>query len=191
MEDSDGSPMFAFHDLDYIPSGFSGTLAPYIETPAATMRAAATLMRLGLGLEEVVCDLGCGDGYFLIGLLNHLNTLTSSIHPAQGVGIDYDASLIRSAGVAAELSKVDAQWLVYNFNDDREDLVGQLIAIHHVTHVFVYLVPKQLALQTVRRILTRLCEGGVIVCCHKFYPGYLTPARRDVLMDLVVYDETS
>lgn len=25
-------PMFAFHDLDYIPSGYGGILAPYIET---------------------------------------------------------------------------------------------------------------------------------------------------------------
>ena len=76
MEDSDGNHMFAFHDLDYIPSGFSGVLAPYIETTAGTMRAAATLMRLGLSADEedgkgvalthqqVVCDLGCGDGYF-------------------------------------------------------------------------------------------------------------------------------
>jgi hypothetical protein len=77
MEDSDGLPLFAFQDLDYIPSGFSGVLAPYIETTAGTMRAAATLMRLGLSAEEdrktigvpsthqqVVCDLGCGDGYF-------------------------------------------------------------------------------------------------------------------------------
>ena len=27
-----GMSMFAFHDLDYIPSGYSGVLAPYIET---------------------------------------------------------------------------------------------------------------------------------------------------------------
>jgi len=52
-------------------------------------------------------------------------------------------------------------------------------------------VPKQLALQTVRHILTRLCESGVVVCCHKFYPQYLTPARRDIMMDLIVYDQTS
>jgi hypothetical protein len=79
MEDSDGLPLFAFQDLEYIPSGFGGILAPYIETTAGTMRAAATLMRLGLQTEEngnrggnetliahqeVVCDLGCGDGYF-------------------------------------------------------------------------------------------------------------------------------
>lgn len=76
MDDEDGNPMFAFHDLDYIPFGFGSSEAPYIETPAATMRAAATLMRLGLssGVEvastfheaprTVVCDLGCGDGYF-------------------------------------------------------------------------------------------------------------------------------
>jgi hypothetical protein len=25
-------PVFAFHDLDYIPSGYGGILAPYIET---------------------------------------------------------------------------------------------------------------------------------------------------------------
>jgi len=78
MEDSDGLPIFAFQDLDYIPSGFGGILAPYIETTVGTMRAAATLMRLGLTTDaedgkgsgvlsthpQVVCDLGCGDGYF-------------------------------------------------------------------------------------------------------------------------------
>jgi hypothetical protein len=74
MIDEDGNPMFAFQDLDYIPFGFSSHLAPYIETGPGTMRAAATLMRLGLvgatepGLEKpkttVVCDLGCGDGEF-------------------------------------------------------------------------------------------------------------------------------
>jgi hypothetical protein len=76
MEHEDGTPMFAFQDLDYIPYGYSGTLAPYIETSAGTMRAAATLMCLGLsaGAEvastqekaatTVVCDLGCGDGDF-------------------------------------------------------------------------------------------------------------------------------
>jgi hypothetical protein len=52
--------------------------------------------------------------------------------------------------------------LIYDFNDDREDLVSQLIDGHQVTHVFVYLVPKQLALLTVRAILTRLCGSGVV-----------------------------
>lgn len=82
-------------------------------------------------------------------------------------------------------------WLIYDFNDDQEDLVDQLITAHHVTHVFIYLTPKQLALPTVRKILTRLCQGSVVVCCHKFFPEYLTPARKDLLMELVVYDETS
>lgn len=122
-------------------------------------------------------------------MLAHFKTLTSSA--AAGVGIDYDAELIKSAGRKSELENVDAQWLVYNFNDDQDDLVSQLTATHQVTHVFVYLIPKQLALQTVRRILTRLCKSGVVVCCYKFHPQYLTPARRDAVMELVVYDETS
>lgn len=74
MLDDEGDSIFAFHDLDYIPFGFSSDTAPYIETPIATMRAAATLMRLDLSSnasegghdpsqeKTVVCDLGCGDG---------------------------------------------------------------------------------------------------------------------------------
>jgi len=64
--------------------------------------------------------------------------------------------------VQSTLQNVNASWLVYDFNDDREDLVSQLIDGHQVTHVFVYLVPKQLALLTVRTILTKLCGSGVV-----------------------------
>lgn len=76
MNDQDGTPMFAFQDLDYIPFGFSGKEAPYIESGPGTMRAAATLMQLdvapiatsvstaGQASATVVCDLGCGDGEF-------------------------------------------------------------------------------------------------------------------------------
>jgi hypothetical protein len=109
---------------------------------------------------------------------------------ANGIGIDYDAELIKTAGINSGLKGVNIEWLIYDFNDDQLDIVSQLIA-HQITHMFIYLVPKQLAMQTVRRILTRLCESGVILCCHKFFPQYLRPARRDVLMDLVVYDATS
>lgn len=70
MDDSDGEPLFAFQDLDYIPFGYSGVQAPYIETSPATMRAAVTLMALDLALKDgkaattVICDFGCGDGEF-------------------------------------------------------------------------------------------------------------------------------
>ncbi|TVY85111.1 hypothetical protein LSUE1_G000440 [Lachnellula suecica] len=200
MDDDGGNPMieFAFHDLDYIPFGYGGTTAPYIETSGGTMRAAATLMCLGgdkvaltAGQEAattVVCDLGCGD---VIGLLSHINGLTKSISTANGVGIDYNAELINTAGINSKAAGVNAEWLIYDFNNDLDDLVDQLITTHQVTHVFIYLVPKQLALETVRNILTKLARSGVVLCCHKFFPLYLKPARRDVLMDLVVYDETS
>lgn len=86
---------------------------------------------------------------------------------------------------------MNIDWLIYDFNEDQEDIVDQLVNTHHVTHVFVYLTPKQLALPTLRKILTSLCRGGVVVCCYKFFPEYLSPARKDLLMELVVYDETS
>ncbi|KAF2421498.1 hypothetical protein EJ08DRAFT_738190 [Tothia fuscella] len=175
MNEEDGTPMFAFQHLDYIPFGFSGSTAPYIETGPGTMRAAATLMGLDFdatlkrekGSEELpktmICDLGCGDGEFLINLLIHINAPPGSHPLAYGIGIDYDAALIATAGISSsKLKDVNIKWLVYNFNDDTRDLVTQLTLDHLVTHVFIYLTPKQLALQTVRMILTRLCEGGVV-----------------------------
>jgi len=190
------TPLFAFHDLDYIPSGYSGILAPYIETGPGTMRAAAALMSLDLISEpaasfipQVICDLGCGDGEFLIGLLAHINAIThtTNLTAVHGFGVDYNAELIKTATLNATGAGEVSQWLMYDFNEDKDDLFSQL-ALHHVTHVFVYLVPKQLALGTVRKILTKLCESGVMVCCHKFQPAYLTATRWDSLMDLVVYE---
>jgi len=190
------TPIFAFHDLDYIPSGYGGILAPYIETGPGTMRAAATLMRLDLAphrdipsTPQVICDLGCGDGEFLIGLLSHINASTEDfpIIASSGLGIDYNASLIETAALNAVIAGEKAQWLVYDFNLDEHDLFEQM-GKKGVTHVFVYLVPKQLALRTVRRLLVRLCESGVVICCHKFQPAYLEAKRSDALMDLVVYE---
>jgi len=125
-------------------------------------------------------------------LLTHINTLKNNTSTTHGIGVDYDAALIKSAGIQSDLlENINVQWLIYDFNDDQNDLVDQLITTHQVTHIFIYLVPRQLALPTVRNILTRLCESGVIMCCHKFFPQYLTPARSDILMDLAVYDIAS
>ncbi|RDW92639.1 hypothetical protein BP5796_02033 [Coleophoma crateriformis] len=205
MNDDNGIPLFAFQDLDYIPFGYGTTTAPYIETSAGTMRAAAALMRLGaredidVGLTSseqtsgpaVVCDLGSGDGEFLIGLLGHIDSHTLGATTARGIGVDYNAELIKDASTRSISEGINATWIVYDFNNDEEDLASLLMNTHHVTHVFIYLVPKQLMMQTVRRILTRLCASGVVVCCHKFFPAYLTPARCDTRMELMVYDETS
>ncbi|KAF2707920.1 hypothetical protein K504DRAFT_492521 [Pleomassaria siparia CBS 279.74] len=203
MLDEQGCALFAFQDLDYVPFGFSSDTAPYIETPIATMRAAATLMRLDIvdddpvtdevipsslptsgrttsekkktmQVQTVICDLGCGDGELPI-----------------GVGVDYDAELIKVAGLESSKQAIDSQWIIYDFNADLDDIVAQLLDVHKVTHVFVGLVNKQLALPTVRSILTRLCQGGAVVCCYKYHPLYLTPVRRDEVMNLVVYDATS
>jgi hypothetical protein len=128
-----------------------------------------------------------------MGLLDHIKALATVGTPTvHGVGIDYNAELIRNAGIKSKSEGLlNLKWLVYDFNDDADDLVGQLITTHQVTHVFIALVPKQLALPNVRQILTQLCEKGVVMCCYKFQPRYLTPARSDALMDLMVYDETS
>jgi hypothetical protein len=167
------------------------------------MRAAASLMRLDIPppsnqSQRVVCDLGCGDGEFLIGLLSHINIPSSSSpsssphnpNPIQGFGVDYNASLIDTA-ISNSLSllppTITTSWLVYDFNLDEDDLFCKLIA-KGVTHVFIYLVPKQLALKTVRTLLEKLCNQGVLLCAHKFQPDYLDVSGRDEVMDLCIYE---
>lgn len=190
--------VFPFHSLDYVPSGYGGILAPYIETGPGTMRAACALMKLEArdafpcaastipSPATVVCDLGCGDGEFLIGLLGHCNT--PSLSRVGGVGVDYDPSFITTAGVNSVAKGESVDWITYDFNADLDDLVAKLLLLG-VTHVFTYLVPKQLALLTVRTILMRLWESGVSICCHKFQPLYFEATRTDVLMDLAVYEK--
>jgi SAM-dependent methyltransferase len=159
------------------------------------MRAAVKLMGLDVPLADgatpsVVADLGCGDGEFLIGMLTHLNSLSSPATAITGVGIDYSPSLIATASSNAVLASQSLEWLTYDFNLDEADLVAQLQALG-VTHTFVYLVPKQLALKTVRNILVKLWESGVVVCCHKFQPEYLKAKRSDVIMDLAAYEQVT
>lgn len=155
------------------------------------MRAAVTLMGLDLPssiqTQNVVCDLGCGDGEFLIGLLRHVNNISVASLPIYGFGIDYDPALIATATVNSIAATQTASWLVYDFNLDTDDLFSK-IAAAGVTHVFMYLVPKQLALGTVRLLVERLWESGVVICCHKFLPEYLNVARSDLLMNLCVYE---
>lgn len=146
--------------------------------------------------QQVICDLGCGDGEFLIGLLTHVNApvrtsltcVPNPPSPSLGFGIDYNASLIATATLNSISANQTASWLVYDFNLDEDDLFGKMVE-KGVTHVFVYLVPKQLDLATVKRLLVRLCEEGVLVCCHKFQPGYLREVGRDEIMSLVVYGD--
>lgn len=131
----------------------------------------------------------------VLSMLHHINTArpTSSTKrlAATGVGIDYDAELIKTAGLESTKQNIDVQWMIYDFNADLDDIVNQLLTVHKVTHAFVGLVPRQLALPTLRSILTRLCGEGVTVCCYKYHPLYLKPARSNVLMNLVVYNDSS
>lgn len=187
-------PVFPFHNLHYVPCGSTGLVAPYIETGLSTMRAAADLMGLARAPEpnhprrRVVCDLGCGDAAFLLSLLAHVNQLQSSLLPAvHGVGVDYDAALVAAGARDARAAGAAVEWLTYDFNADEGDLAGRLVGMG-VTHVFAYLVPKQLALGTVRAILTRLRGAGVVVCAYRYHPLYLEASRVDEVMGLEVYE---
>ena len=75
--------------------------APYVSTPQQAVDAMLRMARVGP--SDVVYDLGCGDGRFVIN--------AASLYGARGVGIDLDPRRIaqaregaRSAGVADRVS---------------------------------------------------------------------------------------
>jgi hypothetical protein len=63
-------------------------------------------------------------------MLRHINTATPTSSAnrlaTKGVGIDYDAKLIKTAGLESTKHNIDVQWIVYDFNADLDDIVNQL-----------------------------------------------------------------
>lgn len=77
-----------FGDIHYVPYGQSGKTAPFVESPISIMRCA---IQVGsMSGSDVICDLGCGQGGFLNGVLQ-------TVPGARGVGVDIDPKLIATA----------------------------------------------------------------------------------------------
>ncbi|CAI7782323.1 unnamed protein product [Closterium sp. NIES-53] len=62
-------------------------LAPYVPTPPHVVREMLRLARAGP--DDVVCDLGCGDGRLLVE--------AAIRHGSRGFGVDLNAELLRAA----------------------------------------------------------------------------------------------
>jgi hypothetical protein len=200
---------FAFHDLDYIPIGYSSSTAPLVESPVAVLRAVYTLFQFDThrqhpnkkqNKEICILDLGCGEGVFLNHLLLYsrdqqqaaaqFNDKTSSID-IRGIGIDYNSSFIETAQQHARSVNVKATYIQYDFNSDRNNIAEELITAYHITNCYAYLVPKQLSLPTVRSLLLQLINADVLICCYKFYPAYLPLLQEDKRMELCLYGKAA
>jgi SAM-dependent methyltransferase len=83
-------------DLFVPPPRDERSLAPYVASP--DMIAAEMLRLAGVGKEDVVYDLGSGDGRIVI--------MAAQTHGARGIGFELDADLVRRSTESARRAGV-------------------------------------------------------------------------------------
>lgn len=129
-------------------------LAPFVATPMDVARRMFELVNLAQ--NDVVYDLGCGDGRLVV--------VAAVAHGAKGVGVDIDPRRVEEARIQAK--KAGVEGLVEFRVEDamRTDL-------REATVLALYLLPE--SNQLLRPKLERELRPGTRVVCHDYpIPGW-------------------
>ncbi|MDB9529420.1 class I SAM-dependent methyltransferase [Oscillatoria sp. CS-180] len=141
----------------------------YIPTPQDAVDAMLALAQVGP--DDVLYDLGCGDGRLLIQAAQRWGT--------RGVGIDIDPVRIRQAQAAVHAAGVSDQVKLHQGNLYDSDLsCATVVALYLLPHLNLRLKP---------RLLQQLASGARVVS-HQFDMGDWEP---DQVVQLVPSEEDS
>jgi len=137
-------------------------LAPYVPSPAeVTIRMLALAE---VGPDDVVYDIGCGDGRLIIEAARRFG--------ARGMGVDLDPRLIKQARANARRAGVESLVTLLEQDADTLDLSS-------ATVVMLYLLPAA-NLRLRSRFQVQLRPGARIVS-HRFDMGDWMPDRTEVI----------
>ena len=140
------------------------SLAPYVPTPYAVVHRMLELA--GVTSDDVVYDLGCGDGRIVIAAADRFG--------ARGVGIDYNPERIAEANANAERRGV--QDLVTFIQQD-----AMQADVSDATVVTLYLLSS--SNRKLRPLLTRQLRPGSRIVSHAFGMGDWEPTQTDRFED--------
>ena len=132
------------------------SLAPYVPTPYDVVNRMLELA--GVTRDDVVYDLGCGDGRIVITAAERFG--------ARGVGIDYDPERIAEAN--ANAARRGVQDLVTFIQQD-----AMQADVSEATVVTLYLLSS--SNRRLRPILTRQLRPGARIVSHAFRMGDWRP----------------
>ena len=146
-------------------AGQAPSLAPYVATPPDVVQR---MLRLaGTGPQDVVYDLGCGDGRIVIA--------AAQTFGARGVGVDIDPALVARAQEAARAAGV-AHLVTFRVQD------AMTVDVSEATVVTLYLLAASNA--KLRPALTRSLKPGARIVAHNFpLGGDWEPALIDNFTD--------
>ena len=140
------------------------SLAPFVPTPYDVVNRMLTLA--GVTQDDVVYDLGCGDGRIVITAAERFG--------ARGVGVDIDPQRIAESNANAERAGV--QHLVRFIEQD-----ALAVDVSEATVVTLYLLSSSNA--KLRPILTRQLQPGARIVSHAFGMGDWEPDVTDRFED--------
>jgi SAM-dependent methyltransferase len=134
------------------------SLAPYVPTPHDVVERMLDLA--GVAREDVVYDLGCGDGRLVI--------TAAKKYGARGVGVDIDPERIAESRANAKAEGVD-DLVTFKLQDALETDVSE------ATVVTLYLLSS--SNMKLRPILTRQLRPGARIVSHAFGMGDWEPEK--------------
>jgi SAM-dependent methyltransferase len=138
-------------------------LAPYVQTPQEVVERMLQLAQVGR--NDVVYDLGCGDGRLVI--------TAARKYGARGVGVDFDPNLVKESRANAEKAGVAA---LVEFRD--QDALT--VDVSSATVVTLYLLTSSNL--KLRPILTKALRPGARIVSHQFGMGDWQPETQETLM---------
>ena len=139
-------------------------LAPYAATPIEIVDRMLNLA--GVGTDDVLYDLGSGDGRIVIRAAQRFGT--------RGVGVDIDARLVEQARENARKVKVD-HLVEFRLQD------AMTVDVSEATVVTLFL--QSASNLKLRPILTRRLRPGARIVSHAFEMGDWKPDVEDTFRD--------
>lgn len=129
-------------------------LAPFVPTPMPVVEAMLEMAKVDK--NDIVYDLGCGDGRIVI--------TAAKKYKARGVGVDLDPELIRQAKEASRKAKVE-KLVEFRIQD------AMRVNVSEATVVTLYLLPESNVL--LRPLLENQLKSGTFVVSHNYsIPGW-------------------
>jgi SAM-dependent methyltransferase len=140
------------------------TLAPYVPTPDDVV--GRMLEFANVGKNDVVYDLGCGDGRIVIA--------AARTYGARGVGIDIDPERIAESEANAKRAGVE-RLVKFRLQD------ALTADVSDASVVTLYLLSS--SNMKLRALLTRQLKPGARIVSHSFGMGDWTPEKIDEFKD--------
>lgn len=143
------------------PIGMPPDLGPFVPTPMPVVRK--MLEAAGINKDDLVYDLGCGDGRIVIEAARQ--------YGARGVGIEYDLRLCEEARARAEQEGISALVEIRHEDISKSDFSD-------ATVVMLYLLPESLKILEPK---LKALRRGTRIVAHDYGIGDWKPLHTEVL----------